>query len=45
MGTNKGQPMQDVAEKIENDLRTLNSVVSANIVLSPDVNGQGILRS
>jgi len=36
MGTNKGQPMQDVAEKIENDLRTLNSVVSANIVLSPD---------
>ena len=28
--------MQEVAEKIENDLRTLNGVVSANVVLSPD---------
>jgi hypothetical protein len=28
--------MQEVVEKIENDLRTLNGVVSANVVLSPD---------
>jgi len=28
--------MQDVVEKIENDIRTLNGVVSANVVLSPE---------